>query len=91
MKYVMFYESADNMLAKVRRFFPPYQAYWAKFVAEGALLMNGTFARPQEEGSMGIFTIREATEQFARSDPFVLNGIVKKWYIREWNEVLMKP
>ncbi len=50
--------------------------------------MIGTFANPQEDGAMGIFTSREAAEEFARSDPFVLHGVVRRWYIREWNEAL---
>jgi len=31
---------------------------------------------------------REAAEEFIREDPFVLNQVVSKWTIREWNEVL---
>jgi len=50
--------------------------------------MVGTFANPQEEGSMAVFTTREAAEEFVRGDPFVLNGVVSNWDIRGWNEVL---
>jgi uncharacterized protein YciI len=73
-KYVLFYESADDV-----------------FQADGTLLMIGTFANPQEEGSMAIFTTREAAETFARSDPFVVNGVVRRWTIREWNEAIARP
>ena len=90
MKYVLFYESADNLLEKARLHFPAHKAYWTKFLANGTLLMIGTFTNPQEEGAMGIFTTRKAAEEFAQNDPFVLNGVIKYWYIREWNEVLMK-
>jgi uncharacterized protein YciI len=38
---------------------------------------------PQDEGSMAVFTSREAAEEFAREDPFVLNGVVRAWQIRE--------
>ncbi|MGH3198998.1 MAG: ACT domain-containing protein [Streptosporangiaceae bacterium] len=38
---------------------------------------------------MGIFTTREAAEEFVRGDPFVLNGVVRNWTIREWNEALI--
>ena len=51
--------------------------------------MPGTFANPQEDGSMGIFATREAAEEFVRGDPFVLNGVVRNWTIREWNEALV--
>jgi uncharacterized protein YciI len=37
---------------------------------------------------MGVFTTREAAEAFVRDDPFVQNGVVGSWEIREWNEVL---
>jgi uncharacterized protein YciI len=50
--------------------------------------MIGTFGNPQDEGSMAIFTTRQAAEAFARSDPFVLNGVVRRWSIREWNEAI---
>jgi len=50
--------------------------------------MVGTFGDAQQEGSMGIFTTREALEEFVAADPFVLNGVVKGWYAREWNEIL---
>ena len=53
--------------------------------------MIGTFANPQEEGSMAIFTSREAAEEFVRGDPFVVEGVVRSWEIREWNEVLAEP
>lgn len=39
---------------------------------------------------MAIFTSREAAEEFATSDPFVLCGVVKHCYARDWNEAL-KP
>jgi hypothetical protein len=37
---------------------------------------------------MGIFTTREAAEEFIRGDPFVLNGVVRAWTVRGWNEIL---
>ena len=51
--------------------------------------MIGPFANAQEDGSIGIFTTREAAEEFVRGDPFVLNGVVRNWTIREWNEALV--
>lgn len=37
---------------------------------------------------MAVFTSREAAEEFAREDPFVLNGVVGRWQIREWRRGL---
>ena len=40
--------------------------------------MYGPFGDPQREGSMAVFTSREAAEEFAEGDPFVLNGVVRR-------------
>jgi uncharacterized protein YciI len=87
-KYVLFYESADDVSSKAPPHFPAHRARLDDFHARGTLLMVGTFANPQEEGSMAVFTTREAAEEFATDDPFVLNGVVREWHIRGWNEVL---
>lgn len=74
MKFVLFYESADDVRSKAPGHFPAHHARLLEFHGRGELLMVGTFANPQEEGSMGIFATREAAEEFVRGDPFVLNG-----------------
>ncbi len=66
MKYVLFYESADNVAAKAPAQFPAHKARYEGFHARGDLLMLGTFADPQRDGSMAIFTTREAAEEFAQ-------------------------
>ena len=41
------------------------------FHARGDLLMVGTFADPETQGSMAIFETREAAEESVVGDPFV--------------------
>jgi uncharacterized protein YciI len=53
--------------------------------------MVGTFGDPQEQGSMSVFASREAAQEFAQGDPFVINGVVGRWEIRDWDEVLTEP
>jgi uncharacterized protein YciI len=89
MKAVVFYESADNVAAKAPPHFAAHCARWKEFADRSELLMIGTFANAQEDGSMGIFSTRAAAEEFVRGDPFVLNGVVRNWTIREWNEALV--
>ncbi len=88
MKYVVFYDSADDVGSKAPAHFPAHSARLQEFHARGTLLLVGTFGSPQEEGSMAVFSSREAAEEFVKGDPFVLNGVVRDWHIREWNEVL---
>lgn len=88
MKYVVLYESAADVATKARPLFAAHVARYRQFVDAGTLVMIGTFADAQKDGSMGIFTTREAAEEFVSGDPFVLEGVVRRWEIREWNEVL---
>jgi uncharacterized protein YciI len=88
MKYVLLYESADDVASKAPPHFPAHKARLDEFHARGDLLMVGTFGDPQSQGSMAIFRTRESAEEFVRDDPFLLNGVVRSYEIREWNEVL---
>lgn len=87
-KYVLFYESADDVASKAPAFFPAHKVRLDEFHARGSLLMVGTFGNPQDEGSMAVFATRDAAEEFVKDDPFVLGGVVRAWRIQEWNEIL---
>jgi uncharacterized protein YciI len=86
--HVMLYEAADDVAAKAPAHFPAHRERIREFHARGALLMVGTFGDPQREGSMAIFATRAAAEEFASGDPFVLNGVVRRWELRRWDEIL---
>lgn len=87
-KYVLWYQSADDVMSKAPEHYPAHSERVDEFHAAGTLEMVGTFANVQDEGSMAIFNSRESAEEFAEGDPFVLNGVVRSWVVREWNEVL---
>ncbi len=87
MKYVLLYDTARDGMSKAMANFPAHSARVREFQSRGEILMVGTWADPSE-GAMGIFTTREAAEQFVAGDPFVLNGVVGSWKIKDWNETL---
>lgn len=89
MKYVLLYESADDVLEKAPAHFEAHSARGMEFHERGSLLMYGPFGDPQREGSMAVFRTREAAQEFAQGDPFVLNGVVRAWEIREWDEAFV--
>jgi uncharacterized protein YciI len=89
MKYVLLYESADGVMEKAPVHFAAHSARGQEFHERGSLLAYGPFGDPQEQGSMAIFTTREAAEEFVREDPFVLGGVVRDWQIREWDEAFL--
>jgi uncharacterized protein YciI len=88
MKYVLFYVSGDDVASKAPEHFAAHRARWAAFHGDGRLLMIGPFT-DQKDGAMAVFTTREAAEEFAKDDPFVVNGVVSSWRIAEWNEALI--
>jgi uncharacterized protein YciI len=44
---------------------------------------------PADGDAMAVFTTREAAEEFAAGDPFVVNRVVAEWSIGAWSEVLV--
>jgi uncharacterized protein len=90
-KYVLLYESAPNVAENAPPHFPAHKERLDEFHERGDLLMVGTFGDPQSQGSMSVFRSREAAEEFAAADPFVINGVVRSWEVRDWNEVLTEP
>jgi uncharacterized protein len=82
-KYVLFYDSAEDVLSKAPAQQEAHGARLREFASRGELLMTGPFSNPQEEGAMSVFTSRAAAEEFAKGDPFVA-----RWYVREWDEGL---
>jgi len=38
---------------------------------------------------MAIFRSREAAEAFVKEDPFILEGLVKSYTIREWGDQML--
>jgi uncharacterized protein YciI len=85
-KYVLFYESADGLMEKAPLHAAAHRSHWPPYLERGELLMIGPFGDPQAQGAMSVFTTREAAEDFARNDPFVLNGVVSSWEVWEWDE-----
>jgi hypothetical protein len=83
----MFYEVAPDGLAKVPASFAAHRARLDEFHRRGVLLMAGPYGSPPV-GALGVFTSREAAEEFMKDDPFVVNGVVSKWTLHEWSEVL---
>ncbi len=80
------YKSFDDVMARAPDDVAAHVAHSKELHARGTLLMGGAFLdNPQEPlSTMAVLTSREAAEEYMRSDPFVLKGMVSKWYIREW-------
>jgi uncharacterized protein YciI len=87
MKVLMFYEMAPGGLTKAPANFPAHKARLQEFQARDVLLMAGPYGNPPV-GALGVFTSREAAEEFSSGDPFVLNGVVGRCTLHDWQEAL---
>ncbi|MBB3674535.1 YciI family protein [Modestobacter versicolor] len=88
MKYVMTYRAVEDFLPLAQQHGAAHVARLHEFHDRGVLLMVGTMAEPVDGEAMGVFTSREAAEEFIAGDPFVLHGVVAEWGVRAWDEVL---
>ena len=88
MKYVLLYATEDLSKAPLHQ--AAHSARGQDFHERGLLVAYGPFTNAQEEGAMAVFTTREAAEEFAHGDPFVLGGVVRSsWQVREWLEAFL--
>lgn len=87
MKFVVIGESSGATMEQVMAVYPRHKALVDQFIARGEVIGIGPF---DNRGNMAIFRTREAAEAFVRDDPFALEGLVKSYSIRGWNDTLLR-
>jgi uncharacterized protein len=87
--YLLLYEAADDYVAKRAKFRSEHLAKAWKASRRGDLLLGGAFEDPID-GAALLFKgeSRSVAEDFARADPYVTGGAVKRWHVREWTTVV---
>lgn len=89
MHYLLFYEGGDDYVTRRAEFRNVHLKLGWEAAERGELVLGGALARPVD-GAVLLFTgdSPEVAEKFAKADPYVTNGIVKRWYVREWTTVV---
>ena len=89
MHYLLFYDAGPEYEERRKPFRAQHLEHARAAVARGELVLGGAYANPVD-GAVLLFRgdSSAAAEQFAKSDPYVVNGVVKKWYVREWTTVV---
>ena len=87
--YLLFYEGAKDYLERRPQFRSEHLAHAWNAQRRGDLVLAGAFADPVD-GAALLFAGEDArvAEDFARIDPYVANGLVQRWYVREWTTVV---
>jgi uncharacterized protein YciI/heme-degrading monooxygenase HmoA len=88
MHYLLFYEVADDYLARRAEFRDAHLEKAWTASERGELLLEGALQDPVD-GAVLLFQADspEVAEKFARTDPYVTSGLVKRWHVREWKTV----
>ena len=86
--FLLTYTLAPDYLERRPRFRDEHFALARAAVARGELLLGGALDPPEE--AMLLFAGEDAAvaEGFARGDPYVVNGLVTGWRVREWVTVV---
>lgn len=87
MHYILFYDVVENYVEKRAPFREAHLKLATQAHQRGEIVLAGAFAEPAD-GAVFIFRTQQAAEDFANSDPYVLNGIVKAWRVRKWMTVI---
>jgi len=88
MHYLLFYEVIDDYVAQRGQYRSAHLSKaWAAH-DRGELILGGALADPID-GAVLLFKgdSRSVAEEFAKSDPYVTSGLVRKWTVREWSTV----
>ncbi|OFW06288.1 MAG: hypothetical protein A3I61_07455 [Acidobacteria bacterium RIFCSPLOWO2_02_FULL_68_18] len=89
MHYLLFYEVVDDYVTRRAPYRAAHLGLAQDAAARGELVLGGAFATPPD-GALLLFrgSSSAVAEAFARQDPYVTNGLVTRWWVREWNTVV---
>lgn len=87
--YLLFYEGAPDYLERRPQFRAAHLSYAWDAADRGELLIGGALADPVD-GAVLLFVgdDKSVAEKFASTDPYVVNGLVARWHVREWTTVV---
>jgi uncharacterized protein YciI len=86
--YALFYHYAPDYMERRPQFRSHHLDKAQAAHERGELLLGGAFDPPD----LALIVFRAASqsvvEEFARNDPYVLNGLVTRWEVRPWTVVI---
>jgi uncharacterized protein YciI/heme-degrading monooxygenase HmoA len=87
--YALLYELVEDMVTRRVPFRQEHLRLAREARERGELVLAGAFAEPVDRALL-VFRVddRSKVEAFAHNDPYVVNGLAKKWEVRPWNVVV---
>jgi uncharacterized protein YciI len=89
MHYILFYDVVEDYATKREAFRAAHLELARRAQQRGELVLAGALADPVD-GAVLVFrgSSPDVAESFARSDPYVNNGLVTGWRVRKWATVI---
>lgn len=86
---MLLYEVIDDYVNRRAPFREEHLRIANEVVEKGQLMLGGAFDNPVD-GAALVFNAddRSVVEDFVKSDPYVKNGLITDWKIREWTVVI---
>ena len=90
MKYfALFYDVVEDFLSCRPAFREEHLRLALEAHRRGELVLAGALSDPADKALLVFRAVdRSTVEEFARSDPYVINGLVKRWEVRSWAVVI---
>ncbi len=87
--FALMYELVDDYLSRRGAFRDEHLKMANELNARGEIVLAGAFADPPDKALL-VFRAndRSVAENFARNDPYVINGLVKRWEVRAWTVMI---
>ena len=87
--FVLFYHVVDDYVSRRAPFREEHLRLARAAHDRGELVLGGAFSDPADT-AMLVFRAadKSVAENFVRTDPYVINGLVSKWEIRPWTVVI---
>jgi uncharacterized protein len=89
MHYLLFYDYVPDIVERRGPHRAAHIAHARAAEGRGELILAGALADPLDGG---VLLFRgdspAAAEAFAQVDPYVVNGLVARWRVREWTTVV---
>jgi hypothetical protein len=89
MHYLLYYDVVENYAERRKAFRAAHLEHARRAVERGELILAGALANPID-GAVLLFqgSSPAVAEAFAAADPYVTNGLVTRWRVREWTTVV---
>ena len=89
MHYLLIYELADDYLDRRPQFRNEHLKLAWQSHSDGELILGGALQDPTDTAILLFKGENESVAKlFAEKDPYVINGLIKKWTVRPWMTVV---